>query len=340
VVNLNKIKKVLVVRTDRIGDVLLNLPTIEVVKEKIPRAHFTVMTSPQLVDLLRNQPVFDEVINYDLYKNRTFKLWFFLLKRRFDLCLIMNPQKKFHILSFLSLIPYRCGYDRKFGKLLNLRKKDEKAFGTRHEIEYNLDLLETLGLSYSPSSVRFHLNVNLEHEKKIRTLLVSLFQNENTPFITIHPFASVPHKEWPFERYVELTQKIKETYPNLKMVFVGQNNAKQKIKLPQETYNLINDLDLDDLAALLKRARALISTDSGPLHIAAGVGTRTIALFGPNFPYSSPLRWGPWGKNHIVIHKKHNCAPCAQSPCIQDFGCMKSITVDDVFEAFKKQVRA
>lgn len=337
-VNFTKVKKVLIVRTDRIGDVLLNLPAVELIKKKIPQAQFTLITSPQLVGLLQDQPVFNEVINYDFYRNKPFKLWLFLLRRRFDLCLVMNPQKNFHALSFLSLIPYRCGYDRKCGKLLNFRKKDVKSLGTKHEIEYNLDLLKELGLSYSPSSINFHLSTRERHEKKIRALLTDLFQNENTPFITIHPFASVPYKEWPFERYAELTTKIKEAYPHLRIIFVGQDNVEQKIELPRETSNLINKLDLNELTALLKRAQLLISTDSGPLHIAAGVKTKTIALFGPGFSYSSPTRWGPWGHNHIVIHKKYNCSPCGQSPCTQNFGCMKSITVDEVFKAFTKQM--
>ena len=339
-VNLNKIKKVLVVRTDRIGDVLLNLPAIEHLKKKIPQAQFTLITGSLLKDFLQHQPVFDEVINYDFYANKTLKLWLFLLKRRFDLCLIMNPQKKFHALSFLSLMPYRCGYDRKWGKLLNFRRKDIKALGVKHEIEYNLDLLSELGIHYSPSSVYFNLSINPNHERKIKMLLARLFQNENTPFIAIHPFASVSYKEWPFERYTELVNKIKETYPHVQIIFVGQNNNQYNIELPAQTTNLINKLDLNELAALLKMARFFISTDSGPLHIAAGVGTKTIALFGPHFSYSSPIRWGPWGENHIVIHKKFDCSPCTSAPCTQDLGCMRAITAGDVFEAFKKQMVA
>ncbi len=337
-VNFKKIKKVLVVRTDRIGDVLLNLPAIELLKKKIPQAQFTLMTGSNLTDLLQHQPVFNEVINYDLYKDKTLKLWLFLLKRRFDLCLIMNPQKKFHALSFLSGIPYRCGYDRKWGRLLNFRREDVKAYGEKHEIEYNLDLLSELGINYSSASVHFNLSTNPSHERKIKKLFLELFKNETPSFIAIHPFASVPYKEWPYERYAELIKKIKEIYSDLQIIFVGQNNLQQNIWLPSQTVNLINKLDLNELAALLKKARLLISTDSGPLHIAAGVGTRTIALFGPNFSYSSPTRWGPWGENHIVIHKKYNCSPCKDTPCMQDFSCMKSIDINDVFQAFKKQM--
>jgi 3-deoxy-D-manno-octulosonic-acid transferase/heptosyltransferase-1 len=97
--------------------------------------------------------------------------------------------------------------------------------------------------------------------------------------------------------------------------------------------NLGGETTLLDLAALYQSASLLVTTDSGPMHIAAAVGTPAIALFGP----TDPLRTGPYGKNHTVIRKELSCSPCFLKKCTSMI-CMNDITVEEVFQAIKKKL--
>jgi 3-deoxy-D-manno-octulosonic-acid transferase/heptosyltransferase-1 len=97
--------------------------------------------------------------------------------------------------------------------------------------------------------------------------------------------------------------------------------------------NLEGQTTLRDLAYLYKLSRLLITTDSGPMHIAAAMNTPTVALFGP----TDPSRTGPYGKGHIVVRKKISCSPCFLKKC-DTKRCMKEITVVKVFEAVKEIV--
>jgi 3-deoxy-D-manno-octulosonic-acid transferase/heptosyltransferase-1 len=104
--------------------------------------------------------------------------------------------------------------------------------------------------------------------------------------------------------------------------------------MSQAVVNLGGQTSLRDLAYLYQRSALLITTDSGPMHIAAAVGTRVIALFGP----TSPSRTGPYGQGHLVIRKALSCSPCFLKKC-ETRQCMKDISVDDVLQAVKEMLK-
>ena len=97
--------------------------------------------------------------------------------------------------------------------------------------------------------------------------------------------------------------------------------------------NFAGRLSVAELAALLRRCRLLISNDSGPVHVAAAVGTPVLDLFGRNQRGLSPLRWGPLGDGHVILHKEVGCVTCLAHNCDIEFLCLTSITVDEVYQA-------
>jgi len=101
----------------------------------------------------------------------------------------------------------------------------------------------------------------------------------------------------------------------------------------QSVLNLAGRLSLGELAALFKRCRLLISNDSGPVHVAAAVGTPVIDIFGRNQRGLSPQRWGPLGEGHIILHKEVGCVTCLAHNCDIEFLCLTSLSVDDVYRA-------
>jgi ADP-heptose:LPS heptosyltransferase len=103
--------------------------------------------------------------------------------------------------------------------------------------------------------------------------------------------------------------------------------------MQQPALDLSGRLGVAELAALLKRCRLLISNDSGPVHVAAAVGTPVVDIFGRNQRGLSPLRWGPLGDGHLVLHKEVGCVTCLAHDCDIEFLCLTSLTVEEVYQA-------
>jgi ADP-heptose:LPS heptosyltransferase len=297
-------KNILVVRNDRFGEFLLNIPAMQALKEKYPQARLSVAVNSEVTELAGAVECVDQVLVWDKIRKD-------LRKYKFDLCVILNPTKEAHWAVFWSGIPVRVGYDRKLGFLLTHKLKDTKHLGNRHEVDCNLELVGLLGArGQLPAGTvpDFHIKVNDDLFKEFIGQRI----------VAIHPFTSDPVKQWPIERFSELAQRIVQEM-KLKVVLVGRTEDRGQSPagtVPSEIINLINKTSLLELAALLKRCSLLISGDSGPMHLAAAVGTPVVALFRNDLPGKTAKRWGPWGSGHAVIEK----------------GNLLDISVDEVYE--------
>ena len=273
------IKNILVVRNDRFGEFLLNIPAIRALKEKYPQAKLSVAVNSAVCALAGAVGCVDQVLVWGQLKG-------YLRKCKFDLCVVLNPTKEAHQSIFLAGIPVRVGYDRKWGFLLTHKIKDTKHFGNRHEVDCNLELVGLVGAKTMDKAPKIKVDDNLFRE----------FTGQK--IVAIHPFTSDSVKQWPLERFVELAGRIKREL-GLKVVMVGL--ASSVLDAGDDIVNLINKTSLVELAALLRRCSLLVSLDSGPMHLAAAVGTPVVALFRNDLPGKTAQRWGPWGKGHIVI---------------------------------------
>jgi ADP-heptose:LPS heptosyltransferase len=199
------------------------------------------------------------------------------------------------------------GYDRKWGFVLTHRVPDHKALGERHEVEYNLQLAAAAGVSVSTPPWRFP---PFQHEQaEVQQLLGRHGVPVQTPLLAVHPWTSNPSKRWPMERFRRLLEDLSQQFEGFSVVVIGgpqeQGVGRALLSPPiPRVVNLIGLLSITQLAALLEAAWLLISNDSGPVHLAAAVGTRTVVLFGVTSPATSPKRWGPWGDIHTVISKR------------------------------------
>ncbi len=241
-----------------------------------------------------------------------------LRSERFDLVVVSNPVKEFHVGIWAAGIPCRVGYHQKWGWALTHRLPKRQVLGERHEVEYNLDLVRRLGL---PTHVPTWQWKGFEKEQdEVSQLLGQQGVQSSESFMAVHPWTSNPSKQWPLERYRALIQRVVEHLP-VRVVVVGgtEVNGQPHAVLPtgMPVVNLTGRTSLTQLAALLQRAKLLVSNDSGPVHLAAALGTRCVVLFGTSDPWTGPRRWGPWGMGHEVIHRP----------------TMDAITVDEVMEA-------
>lgn len=304
-------RHVLFIRTDRLGETLLNLPAVAALHAALPSASLTLLVHPQLQALLTGLPGVTRVLTYDPasprpWWRRAVRLGRALRSRRFHAAVVSNPMKELHVAVWLARIPHRIGYDRKWGWCLSRRIPDRKALGERHEVEYNLDLVKALiDVAVAPSIPQWQLSRFDEEEGEVRQLLERQGIKESDPFIVVHPWTSNPLKRWPAARYQELVRVMSQCLP---VVLIG--GPEERVLVPHvlaadhpRVVNLVGRVSLRQLAALLRRATLLVSNDSGPVHLAAAVGTPTVALFGTPDAASGPRRWGPWGDHHTVIAK-------------------------------------
>ena len=333
-------KRILIVRTDRIGDVILSTPVIKALRDNYPHAYIAMMVSPYAKDIVEGNPYLDQVIIYDKegkHKSwpRSIKFSQRLKKKKFDLAVILHPINRVHLIIFFAGIPRRIGYNKKIGFLLTDKIKHTKQLGQKHELEYNLDLIRHLGIEAEDKNL--FMPIRLESEKWADALFKQEGIKEKDLLLTIHPGASCPSKIWPNDRFAEVADKLIEKYGFKALIVAGPKDialAKSLIKhMHHAAIDLSGKTSVSQLASLLKRSRLFISNDSGPVHIASAVGVPVVSIFGRTQKGLSPKRWGPVGIKNKVLHKEVGCIECLAHNCIKEFACLKAITVDDCLKA-------
>lgn len=325
--NNKPITKILAVRNDRFGEFLLNIPAFNALKKMYPKAKLTVVLSQATKELVAFIPSIDETIIWEHKKHTTKEILSFskkLRKEKFDLCVILNPTKEFHIISFLSKIPVRIGYSKKCGFLLSNTIEDKKYLGAKHEIEYNLELAGLAKKLIPPADKSLKIEITKGFQDKT---LDKFGLDHKKPAIAIHPWTSDQVKQWPLRNFKELALKLSQE-SDRKIIIVGgkEEQLKSKALFAHDSTRIINltgKTSLLELSAVLKGCALLISGDSGPVHLACAVETKTIVLFRNDLQGKTPSRWGPWGKGHIVIEKSN----------------LRDITTEEVFIKAKEILR-
>jgi len=323
------IQRALFIRTDRLGETLLNLPAVAALKAALPNASVTMLVGPGLAELMGQARAPDEILTYTSGPRgwwwvRAAGLAALLRPRRFDLAIVSNAMRELHVAVWLAGVPVRIGYGRKWGGLLTHRLVDRKRLGERHEVEYNLELLDVAGLPTAiPQQSCF---TGLERERSsIVELLRKQGVNTDAALVVIHPGSSNPSKRWPVDRFHALIRYLMDE-AGVPVALIGGSEERESMRgaapVGPGVADLVGRLNLVQLAALLEHARVLISNDSGPVHLAAAVGTPAIALFGSAEAGTCPRRWGPWGQQHTVIWKPS----------------MDAIAVDDVVSALTRHL--
>ncbi|MFH0918590.1 MAG: lipopolysaccharide heptosyltransferase II [Candidatus Omnitrophota bacterium] len=334
------LNRILIVRTDRLGDVLLSTPVIKALRQEFPQAYISMLVSPYTKDALDGNPDLDEIITFD--KDAKFKGWWatlkaagLLRKKKFDLAMVLHPTNRMHLLTFLAGIPRRLGYDRKFGFLLTDRIKHTKEHGQKHESEYALDLIRYLGLQ--PQDKTLFMPIKEASEKWAQVLFSQAQIKDSDKLLVIHPAASCRSKTWPGERFAEVADKLIQKY-GFKVIVVSGPADTQKAQvviknMRSKALNLAGKTSISQLASLLKRSQLFITTDSGPMHVASALGVPVITIFGRSQAGLSPQRWGPLGEKNRVLHKTVGCTVCLAHNCQKDFACLKATSVEDVLRA-------
>lgn len=331
-------KKILLTRSDRIGDLVLTTPVFKAVREKFPKAWLSCLTLVENREIVEGNPYLDEVILYN--KKGSEKSWLgnllfarMLSKKKFDVAIHFHATNRMHGLTWLAGIPHRIGWDRKLSWALTYPVPETKKEGIKHEAHYNFDLLKFWDIP-CPEVLEAYFPLNLAKKLSLEKLLEHHQVPEDKTWIVIHPSASCPSKRWPGFYFSKLMNLISEKKDAV-FLLIGtreDRNLIQEIRNNSKalSYDLSGRLNLGMLAQLFKKSELLISNDSGPVHIAATIGTPVIAIFGRKQPGLSPTRWRPVGEDSAIAWKDVGCETCLAHLCKMNFLCLEAVLPEDV----------
>ncbi len=330
-------RRILIVKLSSIGDVVHTLPALRALRRGFPEAEIDWVVEEPSAPILMAHPCLTNL--YVFRKERLLKaplggggiraaieLIRTLRQRRYDLVIDFQGLLKSGIITFLTGGRMRMGFDRtRELSYLFLNRRLPPYDPDIHAVDRYMDIPRSLGC---PDDVGFHIPVCEEERERITTIL----RREGVEdFVLISPWARWSSKLWREDRFSALCDAI--TSMGLGVVLVGGREAIPYVERIVEgvkgrVLNLTGRINLRELAHLAHLSRLLITTDSGPMHIASAMGTRVVALFGP----TSPDRTGPYGEGHRVVRRDLDCAPCFRKRC-RSMECMDSITVEEVVEA-------
>jgi heptosyltransferase-3 len=330
-------ERFLVIRTDRIGDVVLSTPVLEVLKSSFPGSQVTMMVSPYTIDVVINNPHLDDVIMDDAENRHKGIRGFFLLvkevkKRKFDVGILLRPTLRLALLLFLSGVKYRIGTGFRFYQILFNRKVYvHRKKNLRHEAEYNLDLLIPLGIT--PQKILPKVYVSPEEDEFARQILDEFKILPEDIVVGIHPGSGNSSLNLPAKRFAQVADRLVEEV-NAKIIFTGSNKEKEligfiKSNMRNGSFDLAGKTTLRQLASVLKNCDAIIANSTGPMHLASALGTPTVAIFCPIFS-AGPTRWGPYGEGHqVILPPVPTCFECKPKTC-PHYDCMDKIKADEI----------
>jgi ADP-heptose:LPS heptosyltransferase len=314
--------RILLVNTTALGDTLMCTPAIRAVRQAFPGAHLASLVHRRQEALLRFNPHLDELILYPGKFKRVWRLLRDLRSRSFDAAIILHANDPDVVpLVYLSAIPVRLGWAAsKFAFLLThpVPMEEESPF-----IAQRFDLISTLGIKPQGWEPELYLSATAQVQDKID--IGRLAQ----PRLVFHPFASLRRKTWPQARSQEFLHRVTQELQATVLIIGGENERGPAEALAAAHAGYVvpvaGRLSLLESAALMQRCQAVISTDSGPLHLAKALDLKAVALMGP---YESPY---PLAANYRVVQVSLPCRDsCSWEKKCDDPRCMEGITADMV----------
>jgi 3-deoxy-D-manno-octulosonic-acid transferase/heptosyltransferase-1 len=340
--------RILIVKLSAIGDVVHTLPFLEVLKGNFPRAHIDWVVEEEASSVIQGHRDLSRVIvsrrkswQRDLAKAKDIRTTMkgissFLRELReceYDWVVDLQGLLKSGILTGLSRGKRKIGMDgAREGGGVFWSEPPAPVDYSQHAIDRYLQVADYLHCRRVPWEGRIPFS---KADSAAVDFLLERSKKEQQPLVVVNPMARWKTKLWEPTRFADLADRIARELGGY-IVFTGSRGDRAIIeqiarKMESRPLNLAGRTSLKRLAFLYSRCNALVTTDTGPMHIAAAMGCRIVALFGP----TAPLRTGPYGAGHRVIRAEMDCSPCFKKTC-DHTSCMGEITVDQVFEGVKE----
>jgi 3-deoxy-D-manno-octulosonic-acid transferase/heptosyltransferase-1 len=315
--------KILIVKLSAIGDVIHILPALNAVRKQYPDAHITWLVEEAAYSVIQGHKALDRII---VSKRKT---WLKGLVRH----------------SCLKNIREACGFikdlrDTRYDLILDFQALIKSGVLMPvdmevHALTRGMMLLEAIGIS--SNDVEYNIYISDQDRKKAEDLLQQHKKKEYKLLAAINPVAKWETKLWDNAKFAKLADRLIKQY-NAKVFFTGSAEDRELIldiisRMKCKAYNLAGMTSLKILAALYEKASIVVSTDTGPMHLAAAVGTPVVALFGP----TAPWRTGPFGDGHQIVRAGLECSPCFKRQC-KTAECMKQISIKQVLDTASRVI--
>jgi heptosyltransferase-2 len=306
---MNDYRNIFLIRTDRVGDVILTTPAVRAIRQTFPKARVTMMVAAANASLMDGNPDINQLMVDDRWGKHKGMGGFWRLVREvrcqhFDIAVNFIPKKRTNLLCFLAGIPRRVGYlNNKYGFLLSHQILDSRHQGTMHESEYCLQVVKTLGAT--TDTLMPFLSVKPDDESWAKDVLSHAGYDSSSIMVAVHAGASCPTKRWPVARFADLLKQMRRTYFCHIVLVGGPETIASSRELGKQLGDPVLDMTgkttLGRLAGLLQECRLLISNDSGPVHMADALGIPVVSIFTRNHPGINPQRWRPLGPQSRVV---------------------------------------
>ncbi|MCR5833474.1 MAG: glycosyltransferase family 9 protein [Selenomonadaceae bacterium] len=335
------LREVLIVKLSALGDVIHALPVSYAIKETFPDAKVTWVVEPPSLELLKMNPCVDKILLFNKKKFRSFKGFireFFpfrheLQKHNYDAVLDLQGLFKSAAIAFFAKSNIKLGICnmREMSGKISAPVIGENAHG--HIVEQYLDTARAIGCAVN--EVVFPINIPIDEVEKAHAIMNHYGMREGNPYVVFVVGANWPNKRWPPPNFAALGDWFYELAVVPVLVGNGEQEAQfaaeieAKMEIPP--INLVNRTNIPQLAHVLRSSRLVIGGDTGPVHMAAALGVRTIMLMGP----TNVERNGAFGQLQNVIEVERPCKGCWKRFCPKGEICLEKIPVSFVEEKIK-----
>lgn len=366
-------EKILVRGVNWLGDAVMTTPALQRLREARPEAHITLLSPAKLRELWLHYPAIDSVLSFEEGET-VFAAAKRLRAGRFTTALVLPNSPRSALETFLARIPSRIGLARPWRNFfltqriqpragaMDMRKRSLAEIqqlnragsppshaaipGSAHHLHQYLHLAASLGANPEPVPPRLEVT---QDEVSAITKRFGLPTDSAAPLFGLNPGAEYgPAKRWPRERFVAAAAELQRRTNCHWWIFGGKADeplvasiaadiTAAKAGPPESVRNLAGQTSLRELCAALKACEVVLTNDTGPMHVAAAVGTPVVVPFGS----TSPELTGPGlpgDSRHRLIKATVPCSPCFLRECPIDFRCMNGITVEGVVEAVMEAV--
>ncbi|HEV8540366.1 MAG TPA: glycosyltransferase family 9 protein [Nitrospiraceae bacterium] len=329
--------RILLVRPDGIGDEILCLPVASELHRLRPADTITFLSSLHAAPVLAHHRDLDEVLT--LTGRERFSELVALFRRGFDAVLFLKPFRRLMLAAFVARVPVRVatGY-RWYSLLANRRVYEHRSDFAKHESEYNLGLLRGLGLTPGPGKAP-ELTLTEEERQWARVRLDGLPEAR----VVVHP-GGLSSRRWKAEHYQTLIQRL--TREGFAVVVTGSREEAEEFHAgvtashaaTSHVLDLMGQLTLRQLMAVIGASEAVVSGSTGPAHLAAALGVSTVSLFDPR-RNQLPARWRPLGRGVVLRPDVPTCPKCIYEACPY-WDCLDRISVEEVTAQVQKATGA
>jgi ADP-heptose:LPS heptosyltransferase len=347
-VNIKQPRRILIIRTDHIGDAINTVPLVRHLRNTYPDAHITILCDTGYF-LWKDCPYINEVLVYKTnnrlfnrtgrklrYIFRPFSYARVLRKRNFDLVLDCVGRTETHILSYFCTSAVRLSQTYYPYQLFGITIVCQHYESALHETKRVLSFVKPTE-EIADEDCALEIWLKPEIKKQTEAFFAKSGIDNSDLVLGIHPGAVSLLRVWPIERFAEVACKLGEKY-NMKILFFEPPDnpglSEQFISLLSECKSdatVVKDIDLLTLAGLISRSNLFLCNDSGPMHIAAATKTPMVAIFGPG----EYFRWRPQHPASAIVRKTMSCSPCSQNDCTDSI-CISQVESNDVLRAAEK----